>query len=76
MRSTILQGAVSDEIRGRATAVLQLSNRGGPSMGQLMLGAMAAAITAPHALLVGSVIGIITLVIVISTARGVARYES
>ena len=76
MRSTILQGAVSDEIRGRATAVLQLSNRGGPSMGQLMLGAMAAAITAPTALLVGSVIGVITLVIVISTVRGVATYES
>lgn len=76
MRSTILQGAVSDEIRGRATAVLQLSNRGGPSMGQLMLGAMAAAITAPNALLVGSVIGIITLVIVIGTVRGVATYES
>jgi MFS family permease len=76
MRSTILQGAVSDEIRGRATAVLQLSNRGGPSMGQLMLGAMAAAITAPNALLLGSVIGMITLVIVVSTVRGVATYES
>jgi MFS family permease len=76
MRSTILQGAVSDEIRGRATAVLQLSNRGGPSMGQLMLGAMAATITAPYALLLGSVIGIITLVIVTSTVRGVATYES
>jgi MFS family permease len=75
MRSTILQGAVSDEIRGRATAVMQLSNRGGPSMGQLMLGSMAAAITAPIALLVGSVIGIITLLIVISTVRGVATYK-
>jgi MFS family permease len=76
LRSTILQGAVSDEIRGRATAVMQLSNRGGPSMGQLMLGAMAAAIGAPNSLLVGSVIGIITLVIVIATVRGVATYKS
>jgi hypothetical protein len=41
-----------------------------------MQGAMAAAITAPHALLVGSVIGMITLVIVTSTVRGVATYES
>ena len=75
MRSTILQGAVSDEIRGRATAVLQLSNRGGPSMGQLMLGAMAAVITAPSALLLGSAIGMVSLVIIISAVRGVATYR-
>ena len=75
LRSTILQGAVSDEIRGRATAVMQLSNRGGPSMGQLILGAMAAAITAPNALLVGAAIGIITLLIVLITVRGVATYK-
>lgn len=75
MRSTILQGAVSDEIRGRATAVLQLSNRGGPSMGQLMLGAMAAVVSAPTSLLIGSVVGILTLVIVMSTVRSVATYK-
>ena len=76
MRSTILQGAVSDEIRGRATAVLQLSNRGGPSMGQLMLGGMAAAMGAPNALLLGAAIGIITLVIVLDSVRSVAKYKS
>jgi MFS family permease len=76
VRSTILQSAVSDEIRGRATAVLQLSNRGGPSMGQLMLGAMAAAIGAPNSLLLGSVIGMVSLFIIIGAVRGVATYES
>jgi hypothetical protein len=75
MRSTILQMAVPDEIRGRTTAVLQLSNRGGPSMGQVLLGAMAAAITAPNALLVGAAIGIAVLVIMLLTVKGLLGYQ-
>ena len=75
MRSTILQMAVPDDIRGRATAVLQLSNRGGPSLGQLILGSMAAAILAPNALLVGVAIGVATLVVAMFTVRDVVRYQ-
>jgi hypothetical protein len=75
LRSTILQSAVPDGIRGRATAVLQLSNRGGPSMGQVILGAAAAALSAPMALAIGSIIGLITLVIIISSVRGVVTYK-
>ncbi len=75
MRSTILQMAVPDDIRGRATAVLQLSNRGGPSLGQVILGAMAAAILAPNALLVGVAIGAATLVLTMLTVRGMVRYQ-
>jgi MFS family permease len=75
MRSTVLQSAVPDEIRGRATAVLQLSNRGGPSLGQVLLGAMAASITAPSALVVGAAVGVVTLVLVIVFVRGVVSYK-
>ena len=75
MRSTILQMAVPDDIRGRATAVLQLSNRGGPSLGQVILGAMAAAILAPNALLVGVAIGAATLLVTMLTVRGMVRYQ-
>ena len=75
MRSTILQMAVPDDIRGRATAVLQLSNRGGPSLGQLILGSMAAAILAPNALIVGVVIGVATLVVAMLTVRDIVRYQ-
>ena len=75
MRSTVLQLAVPDEIRGRATAVLQLSNRGGPSLGQVILGAMAASITAPTALLVGAAVGVLTLVLVLVFVRGVVAYR-
>ena len=75
MRSTILQMAVPDDIRGRATAVLQLSNRGGPSLGQVILGAMAAAILAPNALLVGVAIGSATLLVTMLTVRGMVRYQ-
>ena len=75
MRSTILQVAVPDEIRGRTTAVLQLSNRGGPSMGQVLLGATAAAITAPYALLVGAAIGALVLVIMLLRVKGLLGYQ-
>ena len=75
MRSTILQMAVPDDIRGRATAVLQLSNRGGPSLGQVILGAMAAAILAPNALLVRVAIGAATLLVTMLTVRGMVRYQ-
>jgi MFS family permease len=75
MRSTILQMAVPDEIRGRTTAVLQLSNRGGPSMGQIVLGATAAAITAPTALLVGASIAAVILVIMLLTVKGLLSYQ-
>lgn len=76
MRSTIVQMAVPDDIRGRTTAVLQLSNRGGPSLGQVIVGGMAAALLAPNALLVGAAIGAITLVVALVTVRGLVRYQS
>ena len=76
MRSTIVQMAVPDDIRGRTTAVLQLSNRGGPSLGQVMVGAMAAAILAPNALLVGAAIGGATLLIALLAVRDLVRYQS
>ncbi len=76
MRSTIVQMAVPDDIRGRTTAVLQLSNRGGPSLGQVIVGAMAAAILAPNALLVGSAIGAATLIIALLAVHDLVRYQS
>ena len=76
MRSTIVQMAVPDDIRGRTTAVLQLSNRGGPSLGQVIVGTMAAAILAPNALLVGSAIGAATLIIALLAVRDLVRYQS
>jgi hypothetical protein len=75
MRSTIVQMAVPDDIRGRTTAVLQLSNRGGPSLGQVIVGAMAAALLAPNALLVGAAIGAATLIVALLTVSGLARYR-
>lgn len=76
MRSTIVQMAVPDDIRGRTTAVLQLSNRGGPSLGQVIVGAMAAAFLAPNALLIGAAIGTATLVIALLAVRDLVRYQS
>ncbi len=56
VRQTVLQLVVPDELRGRASSVLQMFNRGSPSLGFVVLGAMAVPLGATVALLVGSVI--------------------
>ena len=67
IRKTTLQLIVPDEIRGRATAVMQVFTRGTSSVGFVATGAVAAAIGASEALIVGSVvsIGVLAVVLVI-----------
>jgi sugar phosphate permease len=65
IRKTTLQLIVPDEIRGRATAVMQVFTRGTSSVGFVATGAIAAAIGASEALIVGSVISVGVLVAVL-----------
>jgi MFS family permease len=75
VRQTVLQLRVPDELRGRATAVLQMSNRGAPSLGFIVLGSMAASLTAPSALLIGSAITMAVAIGVTLLWREVIEYE-
>jgi MFS family permease len=65
VRRTTLQLAVPDEIRGRATAVSQMVTRGTSSAGALTTGALAAAFGADEALMIGSGLAMIALVVVL-----------
>ena len=75
MRQTVLQLRVPDELRGRATAVLQMSNRGAPSLGFIVLGAMATPLGAPNALLIGAAVTLGVTLGVTLLWREVATYE-
>ena len=75
LRQTVLQLMVPDEVRGRASAVLQVSNRGGPSMGFIVLGAMAFWLGAPGAMLTGVVIASFVLAAIVVLRREVAGYR-
>ena len=75
LRQTVLQLMVPDEVRGRASAVLQVSNRGGPSMGFIVLGAMAFWLGAPGAMLTGVVIAGFVLATIVVLRRDVAGYR-
>ena len=75
VRQTVLQLRVPDELRGRATAVLQMSNRGAPSLGFIVLGSMAASLGAPSALLIGAAITMTVTIGVTLLWREVITYE-
>lgn len=75
VRQTVLQLRVPDELRGRATAVLQLSNRGAPSLGFVVLGAIASPLGATNALLIGAAITMMVTVSVSLLWREVIKDE-
>jgi MFS family permease len=76
MRQTTTQLLVPDEIRGRATSVHQAFARGSPSLGYLVMGALAVQLGAPGALLAGSGFAAVVLVVVGLKWREVISYRS
>jgi MFS family permease len=76
MRQTTTQLLVPDEIRGRATSVHQAFARGSPSLGYLVMGALAVQLGAPNALLAGSAFAAVVLVVVGLKWREVLSYRS
>ena len=76
MRQTTTQLLVPDEIRGRATSVHQALARGSPSLGYLVMGALAVQLGAPGALLAGSGFAAVVLVVVGLKWREVIKYRS
>jgi MFS family permease len=65
LRSTIRQSVTPDHIRGRMTAVNMIFFMGGPQLGNLEAGLLAAAIGAPYSVVIG---GLATVIVVGITA--------
>ena len=75
IRNTTLQLLVPDQIRGRATAALHIFTLGSPSLGQSLVGGVAAIVGAPLALLGGSVACIAVVCAVTAKWREILTYR-
>jgi len=72
LRVTVVQLATPDHLRGRVQSLVHLFATGGPHLGQVQLGATAALMGAPAALLLG---GVVAAVVISSLAGKVSRLK-
>lgn len=75
-RTTILQAASPDHMRGRLQAMFTVVVAGGPRLGELVMGAVGTALTESWALVVGGVACVGALAIFTVTHRGFWAYDS
>lgn len=74
-RSTILQGVVREELRGRLTAMNGLFVIGGPNLGQVRAGSVAALVSPPFAVVSGGLLCLLSAIAVAFWAPELARYD-
>lgn len=74
-RITILQSAVREELRGRLTAIHGLFVIGGPNLGQVRAGAMAALVSPQFSVISGGLACIVSAFAVAVWAPELPRYE-
>ena len=74
-QSTIILGAVDDKLRGRAMGVLTLAIGSAP-LGMLMIGALAASLTAPLAVALSAVVGGALIAGSAAITPGLLAYEA
>jgi MFS family permease len=76
LRQTIRQMVTPNYLRGRMTSVNMIFFMGGPQLGELEAGALAAAIGAPLSVATGGIGCIIAVIFSIVWAKNLLRYES
>jgi MFS family permease len=59
LRQAVVQLDTPDHLRGRVTSAYQMVSRGGPSLGQTQMGALAAQLGAPLALSLGAAVTVV-----------------
>lgn len=75
-RSTILQTAAPDEVRGRMQGLFYVVVAGGPRVGDLIAGALATAVALWAPALIGGVLIMGVMLILARTAHGFMRYDA
>jgi MFS family permease len=76
LRTQILQLLTPDALRGRVTAAEQVFTGGGPQLGQLKAGAVAARFGAPISVVFGGIMCIATVAIVAWLVPAIRRYRA
>jgi MFS family permease len=74
-RNTILQGVVREELRGRLTAINGMFVVGGPNLGQVRAGAVAAIVSPAFAVVSGGLLCVLSAIAVAFWAPELARYD-
>lgn len=74
-RHQVLQLLTPDALRGRVTAANQVFVQGGPQLGQLEAGAVAAGFGAPFSVISGGVACILTVILIGWKVPGIRRYR-
>lgn len=75
-RSTILQTAAPDELRGRLQGVFTVVVAGGPRLGDFVAGSLAAAVGEKWAMIIGGALCIVGLAAVVGLQRKFLAYDS
>jgi len=75
-RSTILQAATPDEMRGRLQGVFIVVVAGGPQLGTLLLGALAGPLGVGGAAVAGGLACVVVVLALASWQRGFVRYDA
>lgn len=75
-RTTILQTAAPDEVRGRMQGLFYVVVAGGPRVGDLLAGAVATAIALWAPALLGGILIAGIMLVLLRTARGFQRYDA
>ena len=75
LRQVLVQVETPDRLRGRVTAAYQMVSRGGPSLGQAPMGALAAAVGAPLALTLGASVTLAYAALLTLRGRTIRQYK-
>ncbi|MDX6574720.1 MAG: hypothetical protein QOE96_673 [Blastocatellia bacterium] len=75
LRQTIRQLATPNKLRGRMTSINMIFFMGGPQLGEVEAGTLAALVGAPLSVVTGGVACLIAAVIALGAARNLRRYE-
>lgn len=74
-RSTILQSAAPDEMRGRMQGLFIVVVAGGPRLGDFLLGSLAEVVGEPQAMVVGGVLCVVGVAVAVSLNRRFLAYD-
>src|SRR5204862_212944 len=76
LRQAVVQLDTPDYLRGRVTSAYQMVSRGGPSLGQAQMGALAGVVGAPVALTIGASVTLLYAIWLSVAGRTVRDYSS
>jgi len=75
-RSTVLQTAAPDELRGRLQGVFTVVVAGGPRLGDFLIGSLGEAVGEPRAMAVGGLACVVAVVLAAAAQRRFLAYDS